>query len=340
MKARIRLDDFSFWDGRGWGAHTDSKNIWTDYAWIGVPIGPVELSAGRQEASYSKFFSWDGRPDRVKLDWKSDKFRLIGLYDIVSETAPDARDQWDDNDVTGWGLIPVFNINEDWMVKAYFRYQDNQRDYSATGAPIGDGDSSGFLGSVFTNGKIGDFGLEAELAYKSSDVQQQYNAAGQFINDDGWGGYLQGSMDLGAFTPSAQIGFTKDGYEADPDFGFIMIGADEPITFVNTLGSKGGDTFWAALMTGYQVSEQFRLAGNLVYYDIDLNDAMLVNADDIRGVVDAFEISGSATYVISEGADITYKLGYLSPSYDGRLNSAGISDDGYFGHYLRLAVKF
>lgn len=340
MKARIRFDDFSFWDGQGWDAYQDDKNIWTDYAYIGVPMGPVVVTGGRMQADFTKFFSWDGRPTRLKADWKSGALRIIGLYDIKSEVAPDARDNWDDNDITAWGLIGSYQINDDWMVKGYARYQDNQRDYNALGLPIGDGDSSGFLGSIHTNGKVAMVGLEAEVAYKSSDVQQQYNANGQFINDDGWGGYVEASLDMGAFTPALQLGFTQDGYEADPDFGFIMIGADEPITLIPTLGTYGGDSYWAALTSGYQVSEQFRLAGNLVYYDIDLNDAVLANADDIRGVLDAWEISGSATYTISEGADLSYKLGYLSPSYDGRLNSAGISDDGYFGHYLRLLISF
>jgi hypothetical protein len=173
-------------------------------------------------------------------------------------------------------------------------------------------------------------GLEGEFAYKSSDVLG--------TEDDGFGWYVQASLDMGAFVPAFQFGMTTDGYQADDDFGFIMIGAAEPITVVDQLGTEYGDSMWAAFTANYAISDQFKMAGNLVYYDIDINDE---EADiDVRGLVDAFEISGSATYTVSEGANITYKLGYLSPSYDGRINSAGISDDAYFGQYLRMAIKF
>ncbi len=47
---------------------------------------------------------------------------------------------------------------------------------------------------------------------------------------DGLGGYVEVSMDLGSFTPALNMGFTQDGYVADDDFGFIMLGAAEPIT--------------------------------------------------------------------------------------------------------------
>jgi hypothetical protein len=339
-KARLRLDDLN-WNGQSdHELASDSKNAWVDYGYLGIPMGPVTVEGGQMRSGYSEFFDMDNEVTRIKLDYKAGGIRVIGLYDIKSEKAADHRDEWDDNDVTGWGLIASFDINDEWLVKGYARYEDNQRDYNAAGGSIGDEDSSGFLGSIYAQGKVAVVEIETELAYMSSDVQQQYSTGGRFIDDDGLGGYLQVSLDMGAFTPGCQVGFTQNGYQADIDFGFIMIGADEPITAIETLGTYGGDTYWAALTTGFQVSEELRLAGNLVYYDIDLNDAVLEDADDIRGAMDAWEISGSATYTVSEGADITYKIGYLDQSYDGRINAAGVSEDGIFGHYLRLAVKF
>ncbi len=176
-------------------------------------------------------------------------------------------------------------------------------------------------------------GLHGGIAYKEDAVLSASPNA-----DDGWGWYLEGSLDMGAFQPALVIGGTYDGYQTDPDFGFIMIGADEPITVVSTIGGANSDSIFAPLTGNYALSDRFKFAGNLVYYDIDLNATE--STPNVRGLADAWEISGSATYVISEGADIAYKLGYLSPSYDGRLNSSGISDDGYFGHYLRMAIKF
>jgi hypothetical protein len=354
MKARMRFDDIT-WDGQGWGAWREGKNVWADYAYIGVPMGSVTFTGGRMPADFSKFFSWDNRPTRVKLDWKNGNIRLIGLVDVLDEFTNNVNDEWDDNDFMAYGLVGSVQINDDWSVKAYARYHDDQREWDGVTqtlyvpAPSNDPgainagfiavdeeivtphrDRSGFLGSVHAQGKIAMVGLEGEIAYKEADVQG--------TGDDGWGWYLQGSLDMGAFTPALIVGQTFNGYQADDDFGFIMIGAAEPITVIDQLGTDLGDSFFAALTTNYAVSDQFKLAGNLVYYDIDTDEAE--SGYDVRGLADAFEISGSATYIISEGADLTYKLGYLDPSYDGRLNSSGISDDGYFGHYLRMAIKF
>lgn len=358
MKARLRFDDFT-WDGQGWDAWKNGKNVWADYAYIGVPIGAGTLSGGVMPDDFSKFFSWDERVTRAKYDYKAGNVRIIGLMDVMSEFANNVQDEWDDNDVMGYGLVGSFKINDDWSVSAYARYEDDQRDYDSVTSERfvpadsnnpGDAsagfiavtdtittphnDHSGFLGSIRAQGKVAMVGLEGEYSYKSADVVHGSNSNA----DDGMGWYLQASMDMGAFVPAFIVGGTYNGYQADDDFGFIMIGAAEPITVIKQVGTDLGDSFFAALTANYALSDQFKLAANLVYYDIDLDTA---EADiDVRGAVDAVEVSGSATYTISEGADLSYKLGYLAPSYDGRINSAGISDDGYFGHYLRMAIKF
>jgi len=343
MKARLRFDDFT-WDGQGWGAWSEGKNVWADYAYIGVPMGDVVFTGGRMPADYSKFFSYDNRPTRVKLDWKVDNVRLIGLIDVIDENS-NIVDDWDDNDFMGYGLVGSVKINDDWFVKGYARYVDDQREYDVAsidieipdpnsemgGATIsyplvaaGHKDRSGFLGSIHAEGKIAMVGLEGEIAYKEADVQG--------TQDDGWGWYLDASMDMGAFQPSLMIGGTYDGYLADDDFGFIMVGAAEPITAITQVGNKGGDSYFVALVTRYTLSDQFKLAGNLAYFDYDVDAA--------DRIAQAFEISASATYTISEGADLTYKLGYLAPDYDGQVNALGVSDDGMFGQYLRMAIKF
>jgi len=331
MKARMRFDDIK-WDGQGWGAYKEDKNVWVDYAFIGAPMGPITLSAGRMPANFSKFFAWDGRPSRVKIDYKNGGFRLIGFYDIKDEFV-NANDDLEDNDFTQIGIVSALKINDSWSGKVWLGYQNDDREYTGEVDDAGNairrsGDASGFKGAIQLNGKIGTIAIEGGAAYKDADAQG--------TADDGFGGYAQVGMKLGAFTPALQVGFTKDGYVADNDFGFIMIGAAEPITAINNVGNKLGDTQWAALIAKATVSENFKLAANLVYYDIDID----TDGVDVRGVMDAIEISGSGTYTISEGADFTVKAGYLSPSYDGRLDSAGVQDDGAFGAYARLAIKF
>ncbi len=378
MKVRMRFDD-TVWNGQGWGASTENKNVWADYAYIGAPIGSVDVSGGRMPANFSKFFSWDARPTRVKADWKSGNLRIIGLFDIMSEFADNTNDEFNDNDFYGWGLVGAYKINDVWNVKGYARYHQDQRDYysstvnviqqvqinnlaSAGRDPGSQGvgfisvpqqqlnpydDKSGFLGAINTTGSFNLFGtklgFEGDLAYKNSDVigrcARRVNDPTCTTGDDAWGGHAEFSMDMGALNPAISGGWTQNGYEADDDFGFIMIGAAEPITVINRIGSVLGDSWWVALTSNYAMSDRLKFAGNLVYYDMSA-DHTETGGPDVRGLVDAWEISGSATYTLVEGADLTYKIGYLDPSYDGRINSAGISDDGYFGNYVRLQIKF
>ncbi len=350
MKARVRFDDYK-WDGQGWGASSEAKNVWADYAFIGIPMGPVTISGGRMPANFSKFFSFDGRPSRLKADYKNGGVRIIGVIDTKDEFTDNALDEWDDNDFMGYGLVMSFKIGDAMTLKTNFRYHDDARAWNAvttdvslqqtdnveggsggiytlsdvpTGELVPSKDRSGYLGSIHLNGKAGIVGYEAEFAMKEAPVQGS--------KDDAMGAYAQVSMDLGAFTPAFMVGQTWDGYMADDDFGFIMVGAAEPITYLPKIGISNGDAFWAAFMANFKVSDQFKLAANVVWFSFD--------SEATDRLADALEVSGSATYVISEGADLTYKLGYLSPSIDGRANAAGISDESVFGQYLRMAIKF
>lgn len=346
MTARLEVDNIN-WDGQG-EAGSDTNNVWADYAYLGVPMGSVVFSGGRMPANFSTFFSWDGRPTRAKLDWKSDTARVIGFIDVQDETV-NATDDWNDNDYMGYGLIGSVNIGDNWTVKAIGIYKDDQRevDHRTVDVPVpvagavGPGgvaiasipvqvdvfsdhtDRSGFVGSINAAGQAGGINLEGEFSYKAADVQG--------TEDDGKGAYVYASMDMGAFTPGFMIGGTWDGFVADNDFGFIMIGADEPLTVVD-VGNAAGDLWWAGFTANYAVSDQFKLAGNLAYADYD--------TDAADRLANAWEVSGSATYTISENADLTYKIGALVPSLDGRANAVGITDDTFFGHYLRMAIKF
>jgi hypothetical protein len=339
-------------------------------------MGPVDVSGGRMPANFSKFFSWDARPTRVKADWKDGNLRIIGLFDIMSEFANNTYDEWRDNDFYGWGLVGSYKINDVWAVKGYARYHQDQRDFtgkittifrpispSDAGRDPGDeganfsavqqeqltpyDDKSGFLGAINTTGSFNVFGtklgFEGDLAYKNKDVigrcATRVNDPTCIKGDDGWGGHAELSMDMGALNPAISGGWTQNGYQADDDFGFIMIGAAEPITVIKRVGSLLGDSWWVALTSNYAMSDRLKFAGNLVYYDVSA-DHTETGSPDVRGMVDAFEVSASATYTVVEGADLTYKIGYLDPSYDGRINAAGISDDGYFGNYVRMQIKF
>ena len=124
-------------------------------------------------------------------------------------------------------------------------------------------------------------------------------------DDDGYGGYIEGGMNFGATSVTLNGGWAQDGFAADDDFGFIMIGGASSITPggpFETLGG-GGDTTWFGGKVGFKASEALSLTGILAYATID-------------EVGDAFEISGRAKYAISDGAAVQWDIGYLNWSSD------------------------
>ncbi len=342
-KGRLRLGDTKM-DGAADPAN--DNNIWVDYAYIGVPIGPTVVEAGKIKSNITKFLQWDQSVARVSVDWGIDKYHLIGLVDTLSEgQVSDVEiDQIEDNDWMMYGLVAKGEFSENCFAQLNVAYFDDQRDEFATGKYVED--RSGVVASVYMRGLLMDFNLETELAFKeagfiNSSMEADGDSAADPVNtdpDDGWGWYGQVEYPMGNFTPALNIGLSTNNFAVDNDFGWIMTGNgnNEPIAVFDQLGAEG-DWFWIAPSVTYDVSEQLRLVGNFVWVNIDGNDNVAV--DDKR-LAKLMEISGSLTYVISKGADFTWKAGYLLPDFDGRLDGAGVEDDGAFGTYARLEIKF
>ncbi len=326
-KARIRMNDFR-WDGQGWGAYKEDKNIWVDYAYIGVPVGPTTLIGGTVRWDVTTFFQWDERPTVAALNYKNDNVDIYGLW-IVEDDDVNAYDNLKDNNMRAYGIYAKANINADWSVLGYGLYNDDQRDYNSDLSSRNGVDNSGFLGTLHVDGKAAGLGIVGEIAYKNSDVQGTEN--------DGWGGYAKVSYAIGALTPALNIGFTKDSYQADGDFGWLMIGDIQPIGVVKNVGGFGQDWTWVAGTVDYAVSENLKLTGNLVWANVDTNDDAIADVDRLAKLL---EISGEAVYTVSEGANLQAGVGYLQPDFDGRADAAGIQDDGAFGFMASMNIKF
>ncbi|WP_456388637.1 porin [Desulfolithobacter sp.] len=351
MKARMRFDDYK-WDGQGWGAASEDKNIWVDYGYIGIPMGNVTLMGGRMVGNFSEFFSYDTRPSRVMLQYKSGGLTVKALVDTkddanVGDNGP--TDVNDDNDFRAYGLVVSSKINDAWSVKAYARYQDDERmeDISTTtiiddldnSFAVQDGDAielntvtnttphtdaSGFLGSIHVDGKVDALSIAAELAYKESDVQGTV--------DNGIGIYANLAYAMGAMTPSVNIGITRNGYTADGDFGWIMIGDIEPLSVVSNVGSSDTEWWWIAPSINYAISDNMSLTGNLVY--VDFSDDDNNPATNLDG--SAFELSAMLKYTVSEGADLYFGAGMLSPDFD----DPTAADDTAYGAMAKMQIKF
>jgi hypothetical protein len=335
VHARLYFDEYGYNDDAVWHGSGDGQyDVSVDYAYFKVPLSDtMTLRAGRIPLEFTKFYSWDIRPTRVQLIYQAGNLKLVPFVGVVTENGTEL-DDWNDNDFMQYGIVPVLKINDNWTVKAFLRYNDDTREW-ATDPTIATvegvesvvpaeplNDRSGFDGTVNLTGTMGNVGLTAELAYKAADFQ--------WTEDDGIGGYVQAAFKTPAITPIVIAGMTQDGFMADRNFGFVMVGGNESTTVVD-VGNKDGDLMFGALVLLHDISDRFSVQGNLLYaaYDYD-NDAGKIDS--------AIEVSGVLSYALSESTSFEYKLGYLAPTYND--GAPDVLEDAYVGHLMRMNVEF
>ena len=346
VKTRFYFDEYGYDDDAIWDGY-ETLALSTDYAYFGVPLSDKwTVVAGHMTVDTTVFFSWGGRQSRVKAVYKNNGLKIVPILQINDEFSDNELDEWDDNDSKGYGLIVAKAFNPSWKAKFFGMYLDRGQEWeqhytdvswdavrndtgvagtwTEEGVPV-DGefdaraDRSGAVAVLHVDGAVGNTGLAAEIGYKAADVQG--------TEDDGMGGYIQAAVNLGAVNPVFLFGMTQNGFKADNDFGFVMVGGNESTTVVD-VGNRDGDLMFAAVVLPFNISDRFSVTGNLLYADYDNNTP--------GNVVDAIEVSGVATYAMSESTNLTYKAGYLAPSWD----DGTVNDDPFFGHLLRMEVAF
>ncbi|RWX49498.1 hypothetical protein VT98_10422 [Candidatus Electrothrix communis] len=338
IHARLYFDDMGYNDDVMWdGSGNAQVGVSTDYAYFKVPLSDtMTLRAGRIPLEFTKFYSWDIRPTRVQLIYKAGNLKLVPFVGVVKETGS-GMDDLNDSDFMQYGIVPVLKINDAWTVKAFLRYNDDAREWAtdATTDIVNDvevtvpatahNDRSGFDGTVNLTGTMGNVGLTAELAYKAADFQDKEN--------DGIGGYVQAAFSMPGITPIVLAGMTQDGFMADQNFGFVMVGGNESTTVVN-VGNGDGDLMFGALVLLHDISDRFSVQGNLLYAAYDYEDDSVA-----AGQLDsAIEVSGVMSYAVSESTNFEYKLGYLAPTYND--GAAEVLEDAYIGQVMRMNVEF
>ena len=272
-----------------------NNNVWTDYAYLGFKTGAFNVSAGRQPTNFSKWFSWDGRADRLKVAYKDGGMLVAYTYDQLRETT----DLRDDKYVHGVTFKQKFSDTMSMGARVVY-VMDDMND-----------DRDGIKASVNLPMNFGGNQIMLEQAWIQGDVLGT-------DKDDAFGGYASWSANFGSVTPTVMAGYTQDGYKVDDDFGWIMIGAAWGITEIAQVG-QGGDTMFLGATADMAVSEQLSLQGNLVYMDVDtaLDDTVV-------------EVSGMVNYKVVKGADLSFKLGYLDyADSDSVLNGVVRLDVGF-----------
>lgn len=336
-KGRLRMDVTK------WGDPDPDKLPWVDIAYIGVPMGPTVLEAGNMKSNLTRFFQYDQSADQARLSWDMFESTWTAIYRILNEGAESeyAVDRNEDNDNVSYGLTAVKPFLSDWTAKGHLFYQDDQRNPYTSGTYVKPSD--GFFWSVFLDGKIGEMKLETEVAFKAADVRQSRDNSGAIINQrnvsmgNGWGWYIEGGYPMGSFTPILNIGIAANGYDADNDFGWLMIGNsnNEPISVISQVG-EAGDWYWIAPSLIYNPINKLSMRANFVYVDLNVGDQRDLEFQFAR----LYELSGELTYMISDGASFTWKLGLLKPEINGLIDGNPAKEDTAFGTYGRVQINF
>ena len=349
---RIRL-----MDGNLQGNESDSNanvanktgNVWADEAYIGVPFSDnFTLEGGKYRVSYGNTFFYDDQSVAgLRGIIKAGGFEINPFIEWWSEGQQSgiAQDKNEDNDAIRYGIHVGGNVTDNWKAGFLAAYQSDDRveftDYDADGgATQSYNQHDGWMASVYFSGKEGAFGLAGEFAYndgslqgfnRETDDRHDYgaNLPGTDDNDDGYGGFLQPSYTMDALTLALNVGFTKDGFLADPAFGFIMVGADHPLTVINV--GDLGDWFWGGLVATYAISDSLSVTGIVAYASVDGN-----SKTGLGSLENAWDISGKVTYTISPGATFIWNIGMLTPSFE----DPTVEDDPAFGTYGQIIVRF
>lgn len=396
-KARIRMEgqsgDIDNDPAASQPPMSAQENLWVDMAYIGIPFTDnftVEL--GRYRSTYGPLgatfnFAYDdvssyGAKGIIKfgdvelnpfVEWMEEAqngeyvrtFTVTSTVPVVTST--DLRTVAnEDNDEMRYGIHAKGKINKDWTIGGMLGYQTDGRSetYNAARTIQYFEPNEGLFGSIYVNGKAGNFGLVSELAFSDAELNNfnswetdtwtTTNNGADLIGseDTGFGGYVMPSYKIDKLTLALNLGFTSNGYQPDRAFGTgVMIGSADNSRISAIRIGDFGDWLWAGLIAQYQFTEALKLTGNFVYADIDAWDTKGVAGDGPNttsgsiasstatganiGITGAWELSAILQYTISKGMDVYLSAGYLQPDTE-----AGIKDEGVFGALSRFELKF
>lgn len=360
-KARIRLYESLMGDN-----DTDavgqpaSNNIWVDKAYVGIPFSDMfTLEIGKNRQTYGplpttyNFFYDDVHLTGFKGIIKIDNVEINPFLEWMEEEQSDTAtvaDKNADNDEYRFGAHVKAKLNKDWTVGGMLGYQSDARNGVAGSFT----DNSGFFGSLYANGKSGQFGFVGEIAVTDEGVNgfnSWYNDGIGTVtdldeigsNDTGFGGFVLPNYQIDKLNIALNIGGTTGGFQPDRAFGFVMLGSTDNSKISAYKIGAGGDWLWIGLVPSYQISESLKITANIVYADIDPWDS---TADGPRGgwagtnnsqaLDSAWELSAELKYTISKGADVYFSAGYLSPDF----NNSALNEDNAFAAMSRFELTF
>lgn len=288
-----------------------------------------------------------------------------------------------DNDEYRIGAHVKAKINKDWTVGGMLGYQiDNRTDnisvytpatVNAAGSPVAATTTSvklqanqGLFGSVYANGKAGQFGIVGEMSYTAAGLNgfnswaedNNSSAPNDLIGskNDGYGGFIFPNFQIDKLNLGLNLGFTTGGFKPDRAFGFVMLGGKDNSVIGDAVRiGDTGDWMWVGFVPSYTISDSLKLTGNLAYASINKwNTAPLATgfgggpyagANIANPLDNAWELSAVLQYTITKGTDLYFSAGYLKPTFDstgfdGITSQSSLKTDGLLGAATRLEIKF
>ncbi len=293
VKARFKLANGK-WDGTSQTKGTHSRNISVDYAYLGVPMGPITIEAGLyDDRGITPFTMYADDVDTLQAIYQCENAKLTVFMDLLEELPSGS-----DDNRTAWGLVLEQGFSSDWKLVAGARYSYN---------PNGKSDE-GFIAGLDVTGQVNGMTLSGGLGYKDDIF------ADPFSDDDAYGLWARLDAPVGAATVTVIGGATFNGYTADwgefdafyifGDYTMISLGAGGGGLVTNAGGERlgfWGDTFWGVLRGAYQANENLSLEAQIAYLNLDYDPWYDGNA---------FEIGAKASYKILDGASLTAMVGY------------------------------
>lgn len=359
-KARIRMYETLMGDfdrDLTDGVASTGSNIWVDQAYVGIPFSDMfTLEVGKYRSTYGplgttyNFFYDDVHLTGFRGIIKLDNVEINPFMEWMEEAQVDgiSVDKTQDNDEMRFGVHAKAKLNKDWTVGGMIGYQSDEREERYIGSVKTFEPNEGFFGSLYANGKVGQFGIVGEFAVTDGDLNGFNSWYADTTSDDnigsedtGFGGYIFPNFQIDKLNIGLNLGFTSNGFVPDTAFGFVMLGGSDnsKISALYPIG-QSGDWLWVGLVPSYQISETLKITGNLVYADISGWDEPGDGPDDAYWGTDAldnaWEISAVLQYTISKGADVYFSAGYLKPEFE----DADLEDDGAFGALTRFELKF
>ncbi len=286
------------------------NNVSVDYAYLGIPLGPITVEAGAyDDRGITPFTIFAQDVDTLQFIYEAGETKLTAFMDgMRDDINPNNND-----DALAFGLVLNQSFACGATLDAGVRYLYD----SISGNP------DGIIAGLDVSGEFGGMTLAGGLGYKEKD----FTGTG----DDGYGLWARLDAPVGAATATVILGATFDGYTAEwgefdafymfGDYTMISVGGSQPLAG-DQLG-RLGDVYFGVLRGTYNASEKLELAAQIAYADVDYG-AVLYDGG-------AFEIGAKASYTILDGAKLNAMLGYADLD-DLNLNPLAFA--------LSLEVKF